>query len=146
MMAVRKTPRIKTAMTPFPHSVDVKAPISDAQAFMQEHKIHHLPVTENGVLIGVVTERDITLLLGPAFDYPDPGNLTVTDAMVTETYVVDLETPLTSVARTMAERHLGSALVTRHGKLAGIFTMTDACRVLAEHLSIDSEPGPDEAA
>ena len=133
-------------MTPFPHSVDIKAPITEAQAFMEEHGIHHLPVTEDGVLIGIVTARDITLLIGPAFDYPDPGNLTVTDAMVTEAHVVDLETPLTRVAETMAERQLGSALVTRHGKLAGIFTVTDACRVLAEHLSIDADSGPDEAA
>ena len=143
---MKTTPKIKTAMTPFPHSVDIKAPITDAQAFMEEHKIHHLPVTEEGTLIGVVTARDIALLMGPAFDYPDPSKLTVTDAMVTESYVVDLETPLTSVAEAMADRHLGSALVTRHGKLAGIFTVTDACRVLAEHLSIDVDSGPDEAA
>ena len=69
----------------------------------------------------------------------------VTDAMVTEAYVVDLETPVASVAKTMADRHFGSALVTRRGKLAGIFTMTDACRVLADQLSIDSNE-PDEAA
>ena len=133
-------------MTAFPHSVDIKAPVTDAQAFMQEHAIHHLPVTEDGTLIGMVTERDITLLLGPAFNYPDPGDLTVNDAMVTEAYVVDLETPLASVAKTMADKHLGSALVTRNGKLAGIFTMTDACRVLSEQLSIDVGSGPDEAA
>lgn len=143
---MKTTPKIKTAMTPFPHSVDIKAPITDAQAFMEEHNIHHLPVTEEGTLIGVVTARDIALLMGPAFDYPDPSKLTVTDAMVSESYVVDLETPLTSVAETMADRHLGSTLVTRHGKLAGIFTVTDACRVLADHLSIDTDSGPDEAA
>ena len=140
-----KAPKIKTAMTPFPHSVEIRAPITEAQGFMDEHGIHHLPVTENGVLIGVVTERDITLLLGPAFDYPNPTDLTVTDAMVTEAYVVDLETPVASVAKTMADRHFGSALVTRRGKLAGIFTMIDACRVLADQLSIDSNE-PDEAA
>jgi CBS domain-containing protein len=133
-------------MTPFPHSVDIRAPIQEAQAFMKEHSIHHLPVTENGVLIGVVTDRDITLLMGPAFDYPDPAKLTITDAMVTEPYVVDLETPLAIVARTMADKHFGSALVTRKGKLAGVFTMTDACRALANYISIDVDPGPDEAA
>jgi acetoin utilization protein AcuB len=143
---VTKTPKIKTAMTPFPHSVDIRAPITQAQDFMDEYDIHHLPVTEDGVLIGVVTLRDITLLLGPAFDYPNPADMTVTDAMVTEAYVVDLETPLSSVAKTMSDRRLGSALVTRKGKLAGIFTMTDACRVLADQLSIDTNDEPDEAA
>jgi CBS domain-containing protein len=31
----------------------------------------------------------------------------------------------------MAEHRLGSALVVRKGKLVGVFTVTDACRVLA---------------
>ena len=30
--------------------------------------------------------------------------------------------------------HIGSALVTKHGKLVGIFTVTDVCRVFAEFL------------
>ena len=133
-------------MTPFPHSVDINAPLNEAQAFMKEHDIHHLPVTENGALIGVVTERDINLLTGPAFNYPDPAELKVTDAMVTEAYVVDLETPVAGVAETMADRGIGSALVTRRGKLAGIFTTNDACRVLAQCLSIDVDDEPDSAA
>jgi hypothetical protein len=34
----------------------------------------------------------------------------------------------------MAERHIGSALVTKHGKLVGMFTSTDACRALVQVL------------
>jgi hypothetical protein len=34
----------------------------------------------------------------------------------------------------MAEHQLGSAIVTRRGKLAGIFTVTDACHHFAEYL------------
>jgi len=41
-------------MTPFPYSVGINAPIAEAQEFMREHKIRHLPVTEDGTLIGVV--------------------------------------------------------------------------------------------
>lgn len=143
---MKTTAKIKTAMTPFPHSVDIKAPLEQARAFMEEHTIRHLPVTEDGTLIGVVTERDIDLLMGPAFDYPNPTKLHVSDAMVSETYVVDLETPLAYVAKTMADRHIGSAIVTRRGKLAGIFTASDALKALADHLGIDADPGPDEAA
>lgn len=144
---MKHNPTIKTAMTPFPYSVDIKAPIGEAQAFMREHKIRHLPVTEDGTLIGVVSDRDIKLLLGPDFDYPDPGELKVGDAMVIETYVVDLETPLQTVVAHMAEHRVGSALVTRHGKLAGVFTSTDACRVLADYLDAASgTSGPDDAA
>jgi acetoin utilization protein AcuB len=134
------------AMTPFPHSVDVHAPLAEAQEFMREHAIRHLPVTDGGVLIGVVTDRDIKLLLGPDFAYPDPGTSKVADAMVEETYVVDLKTPLATVLREMADRRLGSAVVTRRGKLAGVFTSTDACRAFAVYLEPDaSVPGNDAA-
>jgi hypothetical protein len=34
----------------------------------------------------------------------------------------------------MARRHIGSAIVMRRGKLAGIFTAVDACRILSEYL------------
>ena len=47
----------------------------------------------------------------------------------------------------MAERHIGSALVTRGGKLVGIFTTTDACRALARVLHEQHpDPGPDQLA
>jgi hypothetical protein len=32
------------------------------------------------------------------------------------------------------DRHIGSALVTRNGRLVGIFTAADACRILCGHL------------
>jgi hypothetical protein len=34
----------------------------------------------------------------------------------------------------MADRHIGSAVVTRQGKLAGIFTWVDACRCFGDCL------------
>lgn len=129
-------PTIKSAMTAFPYSVDVNAPIGEAQEFMREHRIRHLPVTKEGILAGVVTDRDIKLLLGPDFDYPEPQELKVGDAMVEQAYVVDLSTPLESVLSHMAEHRLGSALVTRKDKLVGVFTSSDACRAFAEFLHV----------
>ncbi len=39
----------------------------------------------------------------------------------------------------MAKRKIGSALITRKGKLAGVFTSIDACQVFAEYLQSQSE-------
>ena len=58
-------------------------------------------------------------------------------------YVVDLEQPLREVLRHMAERHIGAAVITAHGRLAGIFTATDACRAFAEHLDVQFHLGED---
>ncbi|MCB1684601.1 MAG: CBS domain-containing protein [Pseudomonadales bacterium] len=127
-------PRVKSAMTAFPYAIDVIAPIGEARALMLERRVHHLPVTRGDELVGIITDRDIKLILGPELGSPDPKELTVEDAYVSPGYVVDLDVPLQQVLSTMAERHIGAALVTHHGRLAGIFTATDACRVFAAYL------------
>jgi acetoin utilization protein AcuB len=134
-------------MTPFPHSIEVEAPLAEAHAFLRERRIRHLPVTRNGVLVGILTDRDIKLALGPDLGSPPERELRVADVFQPETYVVDAGQPLEEVASAMAERHIGSALVTRAGKLVGIFTTTDACRALARVLG-DQRPrrGPDQVA
>jgi acetoin utilization protein AcuB len=128
-------PTLRSEMTEFPYSVEISAPLMEAQDFMRAHKIRHLPVTDDGVLIGIVTDRDIKLLFGPDFQYPDPDELKVSDAVVEQSYVADVDTPLESVLEHMAEHHIGSALVTENGELQGIFTSTEACRAFAVYLS-----------
>lgn len=77
---MKRAPQLKNVMTPFPHAVDADAPIDDAVQFMRQHKIRHLPVTTKGALKSVVTDRDIKLVLGPDFAYPDGRELKVRDA------------------------------------------------------------------
>lgn len=127
-------PTIKAVMTPFPYSVDAAASLADAQAFMRQHQIRHLPVTRDGELVGSISDRDIKLVLGPDFAYLDAQQTRVSDVMTADTYTVDMETGLDGVLAHMAEHHLGAAIVTRHGKLAGIFTVTDACRHFSDFL------------
>jgi acetoin utilization protein AcuB len=127
-------PSIKSAMTPFPYSVDAGASVDAALAFMREHQIRHLPVTENGQLVGMISDRDIKLLLGPDFAYPKGTELLVREAMIREAYIVELDVGMDEVLEHMAEHQIGSAIITRKGKLAGVFTVTDACRAFADFL------------
>jgi len=127
-------PKLKSIMTPFPYAVELDAPIGGARALMLEHHVHHLPVTSGKELVGIVTDRDIKLLLGPELGSPDPKELTVEDAYVADSFVVDLQSPLSEVLAAMAKRHIGAAIVTKHGRLAGIFTANDACREFAKFL------------
>jgi acetoin utilization protein AcuB len=131
---MKKIPAIKTAMTAFPYSVQPGASLHQAIEFMRTHNIRHLPVADHGKLMGLISDRDIKLVLGPDFAYPDPEKLTVGDIMRPDTYSVDLEERLDYVLAHMAEHHVGAAVVTRHGKLAGMFTTSDACRAFAERL------------
>jgi len=59
---------------------------------------------------------------------------------------VDFSASVQSVASHMAEHRLGSALVTKNGKLAGVFTSTDACRVLDEYLEAQFGSNNSDAA
>ena len=135
-------------MTPFPHDIDICAPIGQARRLMMKHKVRHLPVTQNRKLKGLISDRDIKLILGPEFDYPDPKDLTVEDAMVEDPYVVALDTSLIIVLDEMAARHIGTALVMKGDRVAGIFSASDACRELSNLLKQefpDSTGGSDAA-
>ena len=142
---MKRNPQVIAFMTPFPYSIDVDAPLKDAHKLMREHHFRHLPVTRADAIVGVLTDRDIKLVLGPDFAYPDEEELTVRDAYVERPCVVPASTPVAIVARTMAENHIGSAIVTKNDKLVGIFTVTDACRALAEVLGDHGERSDDAA-
>jgi len=131
---MKRIPQVKNFMTPFPFSISDSAPLTEAIEFMRMKKIHHLPVIRNGIPVGLVTDRDIKLVLGPDFAYPNPDELNVSQVMVKDTYAVDLGTRVDAVLDHMATHHIGSALVTRKGKLVGVFTAMDACRAFCDHL------------
>ena len=121
-------------MTPFPFSVEVEAPLREAQKIMEDRGVRHLPVTEGHRLVGIITGRDIMATLAARSGRERADELFVRDVYVEDAYIVDLNEPLDNVMLTMAERHIGSAIVTRNGKLAGMFTSVDACRCFGEYL------------
>ena len=126
-------PPIKAVMTPFPYSIESGEPISMASKMMRQHAIRHLPVMEAGKLVGMLSDRDIHLVQDPKQQAP-PDDRTVGDICTRDIYVVQLTDPLDRVLTQMAKRHIGSVVVIKQGRLAGIFTVTDACRLYGELL------------
>ena len=127
-------PTMAAVMTPFPFSVDVSDSLLRARDLMTEHEVRHLPVVKNYELLGILTDRDLKRALDPDLGLPPKDELFVRDVYLPDPYVVDGHSPLDDVLEHMAAHHIGSALVTKNGRLAGIFTSTDACRVYCEHL------------
>ncbi len=117
-------------MTPFPYSVEPESKVEAALEIMDAHNIHHLPVAEKGDLTGVISNREIRRRQAQ----DEEATLKVRDVMSSDTYTVDLSERLDSVLHRMAEHHLDSVIVTRKGKLVGIFTHVDACAAFAEFL------------
>ena len=128
---MNRIPLLKTVMTPFPYWVDIDAPLLDAREMMRQHKVRHLPVKDSGKLVSVVTDRDLKFAVDPELGLPPRESLRVRDVCVFTAFIVDIETRLEIVLETMAERRIGSALVTRDGNLVGIITSPDICRTLA---------------
>src|SRR5215831_15938617 len=113
---MKRNPQIIAFMTPFPYSIDVDAPLGDAHALMRKHVFRHLPVTSAGAIVGVLTDRDIKLVLGPDFGSPNERELRVRDAYVEQPCIVPASASVAAVARTMAEHRIGSAIVTKGDK------------------------------
>lgn len=117
-------------MTPHPHTIGRDQPIAVAAKLMREHGIRHLPVLEGGALIGMISDRDVRLVESLA----SAEQVKVEDAMSPEPYVVSADQDLAEVVRHMAEHKHGSAIVAHGPKVLGIFTATDALKLLADRL------------
>ncbi len=109
--------------------VDAKQTIAEASRLLRLHGIRHLPVMKDKTPVGVLSERDVFLI--ESLRDVDPHEVRVEEAMSPELYLVDPEAPIDQVARHMADRHYGCAMVARGEEVFGIFTTTDALRALA---------------
>jgi acetoin utilization protein AcuB len=99
---------------------------------MREHDLRHLPVLEHGKLVGLVSERDLYYLETVAG--VDPETERVEEGMSQDVYCVSPEARLQDVVVEMAARKYGCAVVVQSAKAIGVFTTTDALRLLAEYL------------
>ncbi|MBK8010707.1 MAG: CBS domain-containing protein [Deltaproteobacteria bacterium] len=124
--------RIKDVMTRSAHSIAPNATLRAAKELMQYHTIRHLPVVQDDRVVGILSLGDLYAM--ESIMEMDPEETEVATAMSPDPFTVEAETPLGEVVRAMARRRIGSVLITRDGRLAGIFTATDACRLLGDLL------------
>ena len=128
---------IQRFMTPTPHTISTRQTLAEAHQAMRERGVRHLPVVEEGKLVGVVSQRDLYLL--ETLRGVDVSRELVEEAMSDEPFVVAPDTSLEEVAETMANRKHGSALIVESATVVGIFTSTDALRALVTLLRMPGE-------
>ena len=121
-------PSIESVMTSYPYSIEIDDHISSAKTMLAQFKIRHLPVKEGDKLVGVITTRDIERAENCGIDTSIGSDIRVRKLHSKGVYVVAPDEPLVNVLNHMAEHYIGSVLIARNGKLAGIFTFNDACR------------------
>jgi acetoin utilization protein AcuB len=117
--------RIADLMTRQPWTVRIDDSLALARRMLAEREIHHLPVLDGGEVVGMVTERDL------AFAADRLG--TVSSAMA-PVHCVATEMPVDEVLEMMTARRWDAVVVTSGGVVEGIFTASDAVRVLRDLL------------
>jgi len=112
--------------------------IAEALTLTRGHRIRHLPVVDSGVLVGLVTDRDLRLAMPPiwAEEQSELQHMlharTVGDVMARSIITTDADAPIEDVARQMYQHRIGCVPVMERGKLVGILTETDVLRAFVE--------------
>ncbi|MCB0336553.1 MAG: CBS domain-containing protein [Bdellovibrionales bacterium] len=125
---------LRNVMTPVPLTVKPDTSLVEARKQMKHHNIRHLPVCEDDEVIGLVSERDITVGFSLAKHAAEEESLTVKDICRVQPYTVDIEERFDRVLKYMAVNKIGSALIMESKELVGIITTTDIARACGHYL------------
>jgi len=125
-------PAVQKYMTTVPKTIGSDRPLDQAINVMRDLNIRHLPVLQAGRLVGILTDRDVKLVLG--FENADATKIKVEEAYTPNPYFTSPEAPLNEVVSEMASHKYGCALIVDNNKLVGIFTEIDAYKALGELL------------
>ncbi len=128
----KEIPRIQKYMTHSPQTISGTQTIQVAKQMMNSLGIRHLPVMQDGKLMGVVSGRDIRLL--EFWSGTDVHKSPVKEAVSPEPFSASADTPLNEVVRVMIEKNYGSTIISEGDRILGIFTVTDALRALLDLL------------
>jgi acetoin utilization protein AcuB len=133
---VRQYPTVGQHMSASPRTISPRSSLASAHRLMRTRGIRHLPVVDRGVVVGIISARDLLLL--ETLPGVTAGDARVDEAMVRDVFVVSPETPLGEAVETMIERKIGSAVVVEGSAVVGVLTTIDALGALHELL----EPPP----
>ena len=110
------------------HVVSPDATVAHARNLMVRYKISRLPVMENGVLVGIITKKDIAYRMRkrePAWRRRPLDRIPLGAVMTEHPVVVKPDTVVGEIARLFTERNFSSVPVMDGGVMAGIITKTD---------------------
>lgn len=129
---------VQDIMTSDPVTVDADAPVSEALRILHDLDVRHVPVTENGALAGMISDRDVRAselkALESAADIDeepvDPLAAPVAQLMSSNLISVTPEDDITDVIDLMLENKVGAVpVVERHSDtLVGIVSYVDVLR------------------
>ena len=119
---------IRDAMTSNPKTVTSDQTVVDAARIMQQEDTGIVPIVDGDRLVGVITDRDITITV--VAEGKDPQSTRVTEIASRDLITIDPQQDLDEALRLMAQHQVRRLpVVEEDGKLVGILAQAD----VAEH-------------
>jgi CBS domain-containing protein len=114
-------------MTSNPKTVTSDQSVVDAAKIMEQEDTGVVPIVEGERLVGVVTDRDITLQV--VARTKDPKSTKVTDVASRDLVTIDPQQDLDEALRLMAQHQVRRLpVVEEDGRLVGIVAQADVAR------------------
>ena len=135
----RKTP-ISELMTTRVHTLEAGAKLSEVRRMLTEQRVHHVPIVDKGVLVGIVSSRDLVGILrtakpgsGESVDQTLDRSSSVAKMMSSDLVTVRSDESVEQAIERIADGSVHSVLVLDAGRrLVGIVTDTDLLDYLCE--------------
>ncbi len=114
-------------------TIDRKTTIQGAISLMKKHSIRHLPVIEEGRLVGLVTEGDMRQVFVASLI----EELSIDDVMIKDPITVKVDTEIDDAARVIYYNKIGGLPVVDEGQgLLGIITVADIMAAFIELMGV----------
>ena len=136
--------KVREAMTSRPRAIRPEATLDEAAGVMEVEDVGALPVVdEEGRLLGIVTDRDITIRA--VAKGRDPRTTTVAEVFSHEPIAVGPDDDLDYAMNLMAAHQLRRLPVVDGDKLVGMLSQADVARIgrekdVGEVVEVISEP------
>jgi acetoin utilization protein AcuB len=135
----KKVSTVGEIMSDHPVTITSEHSLESALDLLSKHGIRELPVVESGLLIGIVTDRDLRQVAPsyPLFRDEEEiryynQNVKVASAMTPDPLTVSPETPLVEAAKLLRTHRINSLPVVDHARLVGIVSVTDFLKLFIE--------------
>jgi len=118
--------KVRDLMTSEPATLSVDDTCAQAATKMREEDCGSIPITKEGRLVGIVTDRDITIRAVAAGK--DPKTTKVSEIMSADPVTVGPDEDVDGASDIMAERQVRRLPVVEDGRLVGILVTAQVAR------------------
>jgi CBS domain-containing protein len=134
---------VRQLMTRDVVTLEARTTLDIVDDIMSLKRIRHLPVLENDVLVGLVTQRDLFRAgLSSVLEFRKHAvkewlaQIQVREVMVANLITIAPDAPIEDAVARMVDRKIGCLPVVAEGRLVGLLSETDCLRYLRRILEI----------